>query len=151
MTVATTSKQSIALFWKSFTKGKATRGRYSTSPKMAAQWANADRTLEQKKKNRTENQQLQKKKSNLWLHGFHIKVCWEKYFIKEKEKKANLCSALCSFWLLMGYFSCNVRKAECRPLSVRLLYAAWFSGRQSNDRQTNILQQWDAKKTSESS
>lgn len=37
ITVATTSKQSIGLFWKSLTKGKATRGRYSTSPKMAAQ------------------------------------------------------------------------------------------------------------------
>jgi len=36
-TLATTSKQSIGLFWKSFTKGKATSGRYSTSPKMAAQ------------------------------------------------------------------------------------------------------------------
>lgn len=45
MTVATTSKQSIGLFWKSLTKGKATRGRYSTSPKMAAQWAKADNTL----------------------------------------------------------------------------------------------------------
>lgn len=45
MTVATTSKHSIGLFWKSLTKGKATSGRYSTSPKMAAQCDNADRTL----------------------------------------------------------------------------------------------------------
>lgn len=45
MTVATTSKQSSGLFWKSFTKGNAISGRYSTSAKMAAQWAKADRTL----------------------------------------------------------------------------------------------------------
>lgn len=37
MTVATTSKQSSGLFWKSFTKGNVINGRYSTSPKMAAQ------------------------------------------------------------------------------------------------------------------
>lgn len=45
MTVATTSKQVNGLFWKSLTNGKATSGRYSTSAKMAAQWAKADKTL----------------------------------------------------------------------------------------------------------
>lgn len=37
MKVATTSKQTTGLFWKSFTNGKVIKGRYTTSPKMAAQ------------------------------------------------------------------------------------------------------------------
>lgn len=122
MTVATTSKQSIGLFWKSLANGKATRGRYSTSPKMAAQWAKADKTL--------------------WSEGWK---CWrtDNHGLKkpaDKKERGYLCRPLCNLWLLMGYLSGRVRYAECRPLSVRLLYAAWFSGRRNKDRHTNILQ-----------
>ena len=101
MTVATTSKQSIGLFWKSLTKGKAIKGRYSTSPKMAAQWAKADKTLRKKKR---------RKKLNHW------KILWFKNQWK-KEKMFNwlwfisiivlvtcmgtsaVPSAACDFWL----------------------------------------------------
>lgn len=57
-----------------------------------------------------------------------------------ESESGYLCSPLCSLWLFMGYLSCRVRQAECSPLSVRLLYAAWFSGRHNKDRHTNILQ-----------
>lgn len=120
MTVATTSKQSSGLFWKSLTKGNAINGRYSTSPKMAAQWAKADKTL--RKWATRSDKTLQKSKK-----------------IQLLEWKCYRCSPRCSFGLLMGYFCWSLLYAGCTPLSVKLLYAAWFSGRRSSERHTNIL------------
>lgn len=90
MTVATTSKQRRGLFWNSFTKGKATRGRYSTSAKMAAQWDKEDKTLQRRQKHPCTNNDIIKPQKNDSVTTEYLQEKWVTTFA--------ILSAVCGSW-----------------------------------------------------